>query len=170
MAVDTHKIIVRPLGVFARFLDIIMVPCMYIVSGTYKEAPQQTHVWNNTKLSLGETTFLRKSDMVFCEGKPYAIKRMWALDVRFHIPIMGGWRDYIVVSPASHESWHIGWVSADTASVSRIKVTGPIRMLLSSESISFFAISSRNGGQILLKKSGTGCIGDNGPYCHLPLL
>ena len=108
--------------------------------------------------------------MVFCEAKHHAVKRMSALDIRFHIPIIGGWRDYVVVSPASHESWYIGWISAQSLAVSRIKVTGPIRMLLSSESVSFFAINPKNGEQVPLKKIGVGRIGDKGPHSQLPLL
>ncbi|KKQ46125.1 MAG: hypothetical protein US63_C0006G0002 [Candidatus Moranbacteria bacterium GW2011_GWC2_37_8] len=45
------KIIVPSLGWLAKLADILMVPLMYLISGTLKEVPQRGHRWNNVRLS-----------------------------------------------------------------------------------------------------------------------
>ena len=41
---------VRPIGLLARLGDALMTPVMYLLAGTLREKPQQTHIWNIQKM------------------------------------------------------------------------------------------------------------------------
>ena len=86
---------VRPLGPLARYVDAKLTPVMRALSGAPNESPQRTHIWNNTKLRTDQIAHLVFEDMVHCKGDPTATK----LYPFFHIPILGGWRNYVVLRP-----------------------------------------------------------------------
>lgn len=165
-----ERIRIRPLGVLERFADACMVPLMYAVSGTLGEWPQRTHRWNNTRLTPTEVGHLRADRMVSCEGIPSAHPR-WRLGLPFfHLPIFGGWKEYVVIAPAGPSApWHVGWLTSSAAGVSHIPLGGPVRMLLGPELVSFFGIDAA-GVEIPLRELGRGAVGDGGPYAHIPLL
>src|SRR3989344_2294378 len=134
------KFEVPSLGWPARLADKLMIPVMYLVSGTLNEKPQKTHRWNNKKLTKAEVGSLNQEEMAHCRGVSYANKRHL---LRFHIPIFGGWQSYVVLEPEHPQGWHVGWIPQDTAAgVSRIQLSGPVRLLLGPDEVSFFGISA----------------------------
>ncbi len=166
-----HKIHVRPLGWLARIADVLMVPLMYLIAGTFSEAPQRTHIWNNTKLSKETTKNLSKNYAITCKGDERAVGRNGILDLRFHLPIFGGWKKYVVLCPVdASQDWYIGWISSIDAGVSRIKLRGPVRMLLGPSEVTFFGLNTETNEQINIKERGSGRVGDTGPHTQVPLL
>ncbi len=165
----TEKLRVRPLGLPARIADVLMIPIMYIVSGT-TEKPQRTHRWNNTKLAACDVEYLNLTDMVHCLGISDAGCRFrWHIPA-FHTPIFGGWRDYVVLKPYEKEvEWHVGWIADDVVGVSRIKLRGPVRTLLGPGDGLFFGINAR-GVQVPIYLIGTGSIGKHNLHEQVPLL
>lgn len=100
-----------------------------------------------------------------------ASERFWRRIPIFHIPIFGGWRDYVVLKPHPlNQDWHVGWISGDVTGVTRITLHGPVRMLLGQEGTSFFGVSADSGEQIELRRGVFGKIGSGGRYVKLPLL
>ena len=147
-----------------------MIPIMYVISGTLREIPQRTHRWNNTKLKPSEIRHFEDRWKVFCQGVETSGTRSWFWIPLFHIPILGGWKDYVVLQPSdSNQEWHVGWIASDTAGVSRIKLHGPVRMLLGPGDASFFGVDVR-GTQLPISEIARGHIGDNGPHKQVPLL
>jgi hypothetical protein len=147
-----------------------MVPLMYLAAGTRKEAPQQTHFWNNTKLTYEVVRNLDQEMTVRCSG----IRGEANVPALFaHIPILGGWRNYVVIAPVENPNettWHIGWNTVRVMGVSRIEVKGAVRVLVGPLYTSFFGINAANGQQIAIREVRRGKIGDKGEYCKVPLL
>lgn len=167
----THKIHVRPLGWLARTVDVLMVPLMYLMAGTFSEVPQRTHRWNNSKLSMKATKDLSNTYAVTCIGDDRAVGRNGLLDLRFHLPIIGGWKKYVVLCPLDvNQDWYIGWMSTIDAGVSRIKLRGPVRMLLGPGEVTFFGLNAETNEQVNIQETGRGRIGDKGPHAQVPLL
>jgi|SRR6185369_2206664 len=161
------KFDIPPLGWRARTADFLMTPIMYLAAGTFRESPQRTHRWNNKKLTRDEAKQLDPLQMAFCLGVSGAIPKN---GLRFHIPILGGSRDYVVLNPKTSEEWYVGWKSDHSNGISRIRLRGPVRMLLGMGCVSFFAVSAEFPFQVPLEKMGQGRIGENGQYSHIPLL
>jgi len=160
----------QPLGLLARVADILMVPIMHIVSLSI-EKPQRTHRWNNAKLTSADVEFLAEAGMVQCDGVPEEGPRFRLGIPAFHVPIFGGWRNYVVLEPPNdHTQWHVGWVADDVIGVLQVKVRGPVRVLLGPGETSFFGVTSYVGMQMRLREIGRGRIGDRGPHRRVPLL
>lgn len=138
----------------------------------FEFAPQRTHPYNNQKLNGAEVASLREADMLRIEGIPGAVKRFWWKIPIFHIPLLGGWRDYVVLEPHAklrRETWHIGWIADDgCAGVSQIPLHGPVRVLIGKDPVRFFGLTE-DGSQIRIKQIGHGRIGDGGPFRNIPL-
>ena len=167
------QLIVQPEGWLAYFGDIVMAPFMYALSvtwpcGTY-ERPQRTHRWNCIHLAVSDVKHLDREKMVHCKGVKHAMRRINPL---FHLPLFGGWCDYVVVTPESTTfKWHIGWIAEDgVIGISRIPLTHCVRVLVGSGNVDFFGIATRSGVQISVTKFGGGVIGDGSIYRHFPLL
>jgi len=159
---------VPPVGMLARVVDVLMVPIMYLVSGTIFERPQRTHAWHIQQLRLNEKTRLDQKIMVHCNG--FNTRHKW--DVLFHIPIFGGWRHYVVLHTIDYSlRWHIGWSSPNQTAISRLvlKRGEPVRMLLGPGDVSFFA-TTESGYQLPLVVIGEGRLGDKGPHSKVTLL
>lgn len=161
-------------GFFGYLADIFMRPLMYLTQGTFREVPQRTHRWNNKKYI--PMISLDKESKVRVKGDPKACQKFWLGFIPlFHIPIFGGWREYVVIEPAeSTVLWHVGWafpvnVAMTEHGISRIPLRGPVRMLRGPKTTCFFAVT-RMGRQIPLRIIGYGRIGKGGPYAKLPLL
>jgi hypothetical protein len=89
----------------------------------------------------------------------------------FHMPIFGGWRDYVVLAPTEDTGWYVGWVVpyGGHCGISRIKLRGPVRMLKGPDPTTFFALRASDGKQILIRSIGAGSLGDRGFFSRLPL-
>ncbi|HCC05094.1 TPA: hypothetical protein DEP58_02190 [Patescibacteria group bacterium] len=161
---------VKPQGWFGRMADAVMVPCMYLVSGTFHEAPQRTHVWNYRKMTQEEVMRPFSRKMVKVEGIKGEYEPDDVLFPFLHVPILFGWRNYVVLKPqAMSKTWFIGWVCEDdTGGISKIPLRGKVRMLIGPHEVEFFGIE--NGRQIKLLECGRGKIGNGGAYCKVPLL
>ncbi len=154
---------------WGNILTWLMKPLMYLAAGTHKEAVQETHFWNREDLS--EAGWLPdRSKVVKIPGNKKAFRKRWVgiLPIS-HIPILGGWRDYVVLAPPdSSRKWYVGWQCRGVFGISTIPIRGPVRVLCGPEPCRFFAVT-HNGLQISLEKIGEGVIGQGGPFCHLPL-
>lgn len=164
------KIIVPPLGWLAKLVDILMVPLMYLISGTLKEVPQRGHRWNNVRLSESDVEHLDKSIMVHCAGiSDKVIRSRWIF--LFHIPILGGWRNYVVLEPQTQGcDWHVGYIASDIIGASRIRLSGRVRMLIGHGDVSFYGIDAESYEQIPVKEVGRGRIGEGGIFAKEKLL
>lgn len=162
---------VRPQSGYEKLFDWGMVPFMYLLSGTLEEIPQRTHFRNNRKLHPGEIVGLKERDMVTASGSGGVERWKYGFPI-FHAPILGGWREYIVLEPLINvdQPWYVGWIPPDESSaVSRVQIKGSVRLLLGNGSTKFFGLNE-GGVQIKIHEIGRGKIGDGGPFSQLPLL
>lgn len=150
----------------AKIADWLMTPIMYLVSGTLREKPQETHLWNLKKIQAVEFVV---DKMVFSSGlsgtRPHC-------GVLFHIPIISGWgwRKYVVLCSLNINSeWFVGWKVDDKTEISLKRLCGPVRMLLGPNPVSFFGLD-RLGRQITIKQIGSGVIGQGGIHAKTKLL
>lgn len=163
------QLTIPPLRWYERAADVGLQPLMRLVAGTWQEAPQQTHWWNNHSLTTSDVSDLEQDKCVHCDHAPGSSERyVWGLPV-FHIPILGGWRDYVVLDSQVPMRWHVGWRTPDRIGVSQICVAGPVRMLLGQHPVTFFGCNS-HGHQIAITQLGSGRIGEGGAYAQTPLL
>jgi hypothetical protein len=164
------KIAVPPLGWLARLADWLMVPLMYLLSGTFKEVPQGGHRWNNLRLSRAVVENLDQAAMVHCPGiNDKTFRSRWLF--LFHIPILGGWRNYVVLEPENPECvWHVGYIADDIVGVSRVRLLGRVRMLVGPGDVAFYGIDAETYQQIALKNVGKGRIGAGGEFAKEKLL
>lgn len=163
---------VVPQSLWECLLDWLLIPIMHVLmfsmTGTLAESPQQTHRWNNQKLSEAETNPLDITMMVRCSGVQGQYS---APSLLRHMPLTG-WRHYVVLAPARETSigWYVGWVEeGGEGGVSRILLRGQVRMLLGPSSVKFFGVS-RSGRQIPLREIAKGRLGRNPEFFRVPML
>lgn len=168
------KIDIRPLGWFEKTLDMLFLPIMYAIlwlSGGYGECPQLTHYWNNLKLQ--RSLIPNNSLMCLVRGFPEKVRKQGNIfmNALFHIPFLGGGKNYVVVSPINipEGGWYAGWHNEHVNGVSRILVHTPVRLLVGRDDIHFMGFDSQ-GNQILVRVVFHGKIGDAGLFRKLPLL
>lgn len=167
---------IEPLGTWARRADTLLTPIMYLAAGTFRESPQRTHAWNNRELTPKEARRLDLSEhyCVTGEADPNASPRWkWGFIPLFHLPIFGGWRKYLVLTPSDfkyEKEWHLGWHTKSLTGVSRIPVRPYVRALLGNEPVTFFGIDAETGYQIPLMRWGDGAVGDGGVFRNAPLV
>lgn len=167
----TKKLNVQKLGWLRQLADTLMIPLMHCLSGTM-EKPQQTHFWNNIKLKKQNVEHLDPENMVRCQGVTDSTSRKILGIPIFHIPILGGWRDYVVLElneEGCDSGWHVGWITDDVIGVSRIKLANQVRFLLGPGDVTFFGVTT-SGKQISIRQSGDGRIGDGGSFGKIPLV
>lgn len=162
---------IKSQGKLSKYADVCMLPLMYLLQGTLREVPQQTHRWNNVKFSLQDITELQSEQLVTVPGDPSAVRRWWGPLPIFHIPLLGGWSKFVVIGSSIDQSsvWYIGWIAGDTAGLSQIALTSPVRLLVGPGSAQFFGVTDI-GEQIQLKVIGHGRVGNAGDFGRLPLL
>ena len=164
-----RRLEVPSLGWVAKLADLLMMPLMYLLAGTLRDLPQCTHFWNNKKLSAKEVGVLDESLMIRVDGDSGAMNGHFAF--LFHAPILGGWRNYAVIEPIDDRPWHIGWKSPLANGVSRIALSGPVRVLRGPDDTLFFGIDSETGRQISpLRIAGEGRIGVPSRFSKIKLL
>lgn len=168
------KIDIRPIGFFEKTLDILFHPIMYAIawiSGGFGESPQLTHYWNNLKLH--RSLIPDQSMMCLVKGIPEKVRKQGNifLNALFHLPFLGGGKNYVVVSPVNipEGGWYAGWHNKYVHGVSRILVHTPVRLLIGRDDCNFMGFDSE-GNQILVRVVFQGKIGDDGPFRKLPLL
>ena len=169
------RITVTPLSAAERIADTLMVPLMYLASGTIREAPQEIHHWNNRRLSAVEIENVARA----LEAKVHVsgiagereARHCFGLIPTFHLPIAGGWRNYVVLTPTTHAGeWYCGLlVDMEHGWISRRPVTGPVRKLIGPGPATFFGVRAGDNELISVARIGYGYIGRGGPYKDLPL-
>lgn len=158
---------VPPLGWFARLADILMIPLMYVLSGTFHERPQRGHLWNRIKFTLSELVHLDRQAMACFSGRRDVLS---CSKILVHMPFISGWRRYVVLIPKNYDDeWCVGWILPNRAAVRRIRLRGPVRMLWGPEDVCFFGIG-KDGRQIPIRLIGEGWIGDRSQFSRIPLL
>lgn len=166
-----QKIYVEPLSQAAQLLNALMVPCMYVLSGTFKEAPQRTHVWNHQTVCGRDIRYLSRNFMAHCKEDPHARGSHVLGFPLFHTPLFGGWREYAVLAPLDlDEEWHLGWCTWERAGVSQLVMRGAARALIGPSPVSFFAVSHETLKQIPVQEMARGRVGDRSIYSQIPLL
>lgn len=159
-------------GLVGWLADMLILPIMYLLQGNFSEVPQRTHLWNNHKFkSETELLIIRALPKIHFEGEPSARQRRLGFIPIFHMPAFGGWKKFVVLTPDdTSEPWFIGWLPTDgeQAGISRIPLTGPVRMTIGDGPVSFFALSE-SGVPLQLIKIGEGYIGKAGEFAHVPL-
>ncbi len=165
------KLTVKEESLFAYVGDMLMLPIMYILQGTIKEVPQRTHFWNNKKFTNSATKHLDSAQIITVDGDQNAVKRWWGFVPIFHMPILGGWKCYIVIEPAvPQDKWFVGWVVGDTmVGVSNIVLKNRVRLLKGANPAQFFGLNE-HGEQIIIRVVGEGKVGLGGEFKNVPLL
>ena len=167
-----NRIEVRPLRFWEWTLDGVMLPVMWGLQWCALESPQQTHRWNNHHLKKEDVAYLEEEGIVEVNGDPSApTTPLFGFIPRFHLARCGGWQGYAVLAPQDHitEEWYIGWDAPGHAiGVSRLPLTGSVRVLKGPGSCKFFGITA-DGRQIRLTYIGEGRTGSGGPWRFVPL-
>jgi hypothetical protein len=165
------KITVHPLRLWERLLDTMFVPVMYLLQFPVIESPQRTHRWNNQKLRPQEVAYLDNACMVRVTGTEKAARHWWWKIPIFHIPLLGGWRSYVVLRPEYFitSEWYVGWIAGDVVGISRIPLGGNVRLLIGDGDVLFFGIYA-DGHRVPIEKIGHGVIGNGGLWKRTPLL
>ena len=167
------EIKVRPEGWWGWIGDILMSPLMYVLSGVWLsrscERPQRTHRWNCVRLSSHDVDELDDFDMVHRAGDRSARPRTFFGLPLFHMPLFGGWKNYVVLyAPSCVDDWYVGWITCDSVGISRIPLYMGVRMLIGPHPVSFFGVSVADGRQVRVQQAGEGRIGDRGVWRSVP--
>jgi hypothetical protein len=162
----------QPQGFVGWLADMLMLPIMFFLQGTLKESPQRTHRWNNHKFQTeSELALIKLLPKISFKGIPSEKSRWLGFLPRFHMPILGGWKKFVVLVPVTvTEKWFIGWhpTDGDSAGVSMIPLSGPVRVTIGDSDVEFFALS-RSGVPLNLIQIGEGYIGHAGEFANIPL-
>jgi hypothetical protein len=163
-----------PYPLVYRLFDLALSPFMRLISGAPFESPQETHgVWNVERLPYETHTDISPDlcaqvtgtyDGVFKEGH----------GPLFHFPILGGWKEYVVVE-AARMPWYVGWIVDDGRrkyfEYSRLALTTlHVRLLKPAQGVTaqIFGIDA-DGVQVPVRVVGEGRIGD-GKFPQVRLL
>jgi hypothetical protein len=150
--------------------DLIMMPLMYALQGTCAETPQRTHRWNNQHLSRVVVSGFDMSKTEEVAADQSAARRWVGPLPIFHIPVLGGWRKFVVLKPRSYEGeWFVGWVTGDAIGVSNIPLSGMVRLLQGPLPGVFFGVTGE-GVQIDIDIIDYGEVGQARQYAKVPLL
>jgi hypothetical protein len=115
---------VRELSRSASIADQIMWPLMFVLGGLKRDSVQETHFWHNQSIDRSEINSLL-SVVVSGDDERAIVKtnRIFPFPM-FHVPIFGGWRNYVVLQVQSDISyWHVGWIHRTCTSGSRLLET-----------------------------------------------
>lgn len=157
-------------SLLSKIGDYLMLPVMYLLQGNVREVPQQTHFWNNKKYHAKNLTFLSSEMIVTVKNDEDATQRYLGIIPIFHMPIIGGWKKFVVLAPRTQQDiWYIGWVAGDVIGISQIKLDDKVRVLRGPSIVQFFGINE-HGQQIAIDLISEGKIGDAGKYSQVPLL
>lgn len=156
---------VKPYPPFSRFLDTLLDPFMRLMSSAPGEIAQQTHVWNLRAITPDELAGLADDLMLTVIGSHTGPIKTYRGGL-FHLPVLGGWKDYVVIEPDAYVGeWRIGFLRDDeyekSSYISLIPLRGPVRMLKAPEGISVrFVGVDAQGAQIRLRRVDEGRVGD----------
>lgn len=167
---------VDPLNLLWRILDLLMIPLMYLISGTLRERPQESHVWHGQNLNPDLIDSINPQYTVTVQGDepPHRLHG----GIAFHVPILGGWKNYVVLEVQDEfKKWHIGWIIRQRKDDTIVRFQlhklpifdSRIRLLSGTNAytITFFSVDE-SGRQLPLREVGKGHIGDlKNPHIRL---
>ena len=168
------RIEIKKYPLWAKVADCALMPVMAFLQMTVSESLQRTHPWNNRRLSAEETTSLKEEYLFNHKGEPDEIKRSHDRNPRFHSPVFGGWKHYVVLQPKSDDftslkdSWYVGWKSEHATGVSLITIAGSVKLLIGPGLVRWFALNEI-GDQIPITCIGEGQLGKGGEFAKVPL-
>ena len=115
---------VKRLSRFTNVADQVMRPVMFALGGFKQDSIQETHFWHNQAIDRSE---IDESLTVLIHGDDNHARirtnRVFPIPM-FHIPILGGWRNYVVLRVGGDVPyWHIGWMHRTCAPGSRLLAT-----------------------------------------------
>lgn len=148
--------------------DTLLDPVMRLLSGRPSEAPQETHAWHVQPLTPNEVASIDLGLCVVVDGNERSVYTRVGGPL-FHIPLLGGWRNYVVLEAKASGHWHIGWLHEELPTapqfkaVNRLQLTrSRVRMLrgVTGMRTKFFALDA-TGNQIPLALVGEGKLGDS---------
>lgn len=155
---------------YSKLGDRLMIPVMYLVQFPSLERPQVTHYWNNDTYPVAAIAHLNPAEFVSVSEEVGATKRWWAILPIFHIPLLGGWKKFVVLEPkVVQDQWFVGWVAGDNIGISQIKLTDRVRLLRGPSSVFFFGINE-HGDQVTLQQVGEGVLRTDHAFKNVPLL
>ncbi len=161
---------VRELPRSALIADRLMWPLMFALGGFKRDSIQETHFWHNQSIDKSQIDSRLTVVISGDDGRASTkSNRVFPLPM-FHVPIFGGWRNYVILelqSDASH--WHVGWIHRKCTPGSRLLHTvqrlriAERRVKVLTQSIGFvteyFAIGPL-GQQLPLALRDHGVLGD----------
>jgi hypothetical protein len=162
---------IRAYPLIGKVADLCLWPIMRLATGSLREAPQETHAWNLIRLTDEEIGSIDRTKVFVCEADRSvpAYRKIF-----FHLPVLGGWRRFIVLKPRGpSRRYRMGWILGTPralAQMSRLDLQGPVRLLIWPADTVFFAFDQETGEQIPLHEVGRGTIGDGGPWQKTRLL
>ena len=164
--------LITPLTWWEKRATRLLNPVMRLLAGKdgYSESPQQTHPWNHASFDISLTSLLDPAQMVRCAGITTAKPSHWYGINRCHMPIFGGWENYVVLEQLGVAVWYVGWITPTNVGVSRVPLYGPVRMLIGPQDVSFFALDKLNKRQRKIHNIGQGKIGQGGISSMFQLL
>ena len=122
--------------------------------------------WNRKKLAMKHVTDLEYFDMAFFDGDDTVDPNTYP----FLRCLSGSWKNYEVLEPIEEVLWHVGWVSGKHAAVSKITLTGAVKVLIGPGDVYFFGIDAQSKTQIPIVNTGSGNRLHEGEHAHIPLL
>ena len=173
------KSLIRPrkLALYWRVFDLLMSPFMRLISGAIRERPQETHYWHVQTLPRDLLPLLNKSKLACSIGEELSRHKVVG-GILFHIPILSGWKNYVVVEVQEQlEEWYVGWTifTEKEENLFRFDIhklpikTRELRLLDGTNNTRFcFFAFTKDGIQLPLKIVGRGRIGD-GKYPNIRL-
>lgn len=151
---------------YFRFLDLLLFPLMWILSGFKLELPQETHPWHMQEIDEMQIPKDKLIEFIGNDNSKFSNKDK----PFFHVPVLGGWRDYIVLEAENYgKYWRIGWIlkyhnsnQKTDSQIQKLKIKSPYIKLLSGidDSKKYFFAVSENGNFADLKIVGSGTLGD----------
>ncbi|TSC85646.1 MAG: hypothetical protein G01um10148_1032 [Parcubacteria group bacterium Gr01-1014_8] len=167
----------RSLHMSWQLIDYAMSPFMRLMSMALFERPQESHAWHAQKFNDDEIASIDLKKCVVIEGDDASSIKSGAGPL-FHIPLIGGWRNYVVLEVEPDiDTWHVGWIVRDTNTMDILRAElhklplyeRRVRMLVGPEGRKTTFCAFNPQGQVRLTNIGKGRIGDGSSYAKIRL-
>lgn len=160
----------KEINVIYRVFDYVLLPFMVILGGFKKDVVQQTHAWHcknidPKKIDLTKSVEVKGSDSSKYENTGGIFKHLGL----FHMPIFGGWKNYIVLE-SKESPWYVGWLSCEFSQLHCLPIKGnKVKVLTGKKGTKtlFFGVN-QNVEQVIIKSVAEGKLGD-GEFNKVPL-
>lgn len=153
-----------------RLLDCVLYPIMVLLNGFNGDSIQETHPWhginiNTDQIPKNKRLMIKKDVTAKYENNDKSLIKRWL----FHAPILGGWREYVVIKNKDFidgVGWFVGWISDDAnknislGQLHRLKIDVPvIKVLRGTKDVEFFAVNEERN-VLSIEVSDFGMVGD----------